>query len=80
MTPGGKAAAGGLLAGDFILAINGTSWEGLKHMEAQQLVTSATDHVVLKWLVLCWGEAVCMNAFMHVSCMNALLCVVCMYV
>lgn len=48
VTPGGKAAAAGLVAGDYILTINDTSWEGLKHVEAQQLVVSAADHVVLK--------------------------------
>ncbi|KAL5506563.1 hypothetical protein EMCRGX_G008231 [Ephydatia muelleri] len=48
VTPGGKASTAGLVAGDYILSINSTSWEGLKHVEAQQLVVAATDLVVLK--------------------------------
>ena len=38
VTPGGKASKGGVKAGDFVVAINGDSTEGLLHFDAQQMV------------------------------------------
>ena len=48
LTPGGKAMKGGVQEGEFILAINDTSTEGLSHHQAQQLVKGAGASLALK--------------------------------
>ena len=49
VTPGGRAAKAGLVAGDYVLSINGKLTAGLRHLEAKQLVVNASDIVELLW-------------------------------
>lgn len=51
MTPNGKAEKAGLVSGDYITAINSTSSDGLKHLQAQQLVVKAIGKLELEWSV-----------------------------
>ena len=46
---GGKAEKAGLVSGDFVLTINSTPVEGLKHLQAQQLVIKSTATLELSW-------------------------------
>ena len=48
VTPGSKAAMKGMLAGDQIIAINGSATEQLTHMEAQNLIKSAGNRLQLQ--------------------------------
>lgn len=47
VTPGRRAAQAGLVGGDYILAINETPCDGLKHLQAQQLVVKALQELTL---------------------------------
>ena len=48
VTPGSKAAMKGMLAGDQIVAINGSATEQLTHMEAQNLIKNAGNRLQLQ--------------------------------
>lgn len=48
ITPGGKAAKGGLRFNDYILAINGDSTESLLHSDAMMLIKTTGLSLVLK--------------------------------
>ena len=58
MTPGGKAARGGVKEMDFLLAINGDTTEGLLHFDAQQMVKATGMTLQLK-LSRCVCVCVC---------------------
>ena len=49
VSQGGKAEKAGLVSGDFVLTINSTPVEGLKHLHAQQLVIKSTATLELSW-------------------------------
>ena len=49
VTLGGRAMTKGLVAGDYILTINGTSTKDLKHLQAQQLIKTSKLSVELHW-------------------------------
>ncbi len=48
MTPGGKAGRGGVKEGNYILAINGDSMEGLLHFDAQQMIKATGMSLQMK--------------------------------
>ena len=48
VTPGGKAGKGGVREGDYIIAINGDSTEGLLHFDAQQMIKATGMSLQLK--------------------------------
>ena len=81
MTPGGKAARGGVKETDFLLAINGDSTEGLLHFDAQQMVkaTGMTLQLKLSRCVCLWGggggrgDCVCVHC--RYVCMCVCICV-----
>ena len=50
MTAGGKAARGGLVAGDYITTINGEEGKKLKHLQAQQIIKNTRTELTLFWL------------------------------
>ncbi|XP_015463721.3 LIM domain-binding protein 3a isoform X19 [Astyanax mexicanus] len=47
ITPGSKAAAGNLVQGDIIVAIDGVSTDGMTHLEAQNKIKSANFNLAL---------------------------------
>lgn len=51
VTPGGRAAKAGLVAGDYILTINGENSKLLKHLQAQQIIKRTTTVLTLHWCV-----------------------------
>ena len=58
MTPGGKAARGGVKEADYLLAINGDPTEGLLHFDAQQMIKATGMSLQLK-LSRCVCVCVC---------------------
>ena len=48
MTPGGKAAKGGIKFNDYILEINGDTTEGLLHVDAQSMIKATGATLQLK--------------------------------
>jgi len=48
VTPGGKAARGGVKEADYLLAINGDPTEGLLHFDAQQMIKATGMSLQLK--------------------------------
>ena len=49
VTPGGRASKAGLVAGDYILLVNGEDAKKLKHLQAQQIIKKSTQTVTLVW-------------------------------
>ena len=49
VTPGGRASKAGLVAGDYILLINGEDAKKLKHLQAQQIIKKSIQTVTLVW-------------------------------
>lgn len=47
ITPGSKAAAGNLVQGDIIVAIDGVNTDGMTHLEAQNKIKSANFNLAL---------------------------------
>ena len=48
VTPGGKAARGGVKQDDYLLAINGDDTDGLLHFDAQQMIKATGMSLQLK--------------------------------
>jgi C-terminal processing protease CtpA/Prc len=49
VTPGGRASKAGLVAGDYILFVNGEDSKKLKHLQAQQIIKKSIQTVTLVW-------------------------------
>ncbi|CAI8048263.1 PDZ and LIM domain protein 7 [Geodia barretti] len=47
VTPGGKAERSGLIPGDYITSINNTEVQGLKHLDAKQLIINSSSTLQL---------------------------------
>ena len=73
VTPGGKAARGGVKQDDYLLAINGDETEGLLHFDAQQMIKATGMSLQLK-LARCVCVCVCVCARVRV-CVCACACV-----
>ena len=52
VTAGGRASKAGLVAGDYILFVNGEDSKKLKHLQAQQIIKKSTHTVTLVWWAL----------------------------